>query len=274
MSKLLTKFITLLLIIVLSISIIPDALSFEPDMTNYSNSTENGFYNKYVKADDFLQYTEEQEQEDTTDASESADFENLDLGEYEKWKIRESVPMHEKDNDFRRQRYKELLGVEEPNRNFPGQGSAENKRMDSLMKTIQVTLRKDDNPAHDIHTRFTVNKVIADRVKHAMDEIYRLNVLHFPDYPDGSAGYNYRAIAKTNTTSNHAFGMAIDLSPKKNPFPFKYDYFSKGPIDSHKDSKIYIRTLNHPVVKIMDKHGFGWGGTYGDTMHFSYVYGE
>lgn len=95
-----------------------------------------GFYNKYVKADDFLQYTEEQEQEDTTDAFESPDFENLDLGEYEKWKIRESVPMHEKDNNFRRQRYKELLGVEEPNRNFPGQGSAENKRMDSLMKIL------------------------------------------------------------------------------------------------------------------------------------------
>lgn len=54
MSKLLTKFITLLLIIVLSIFIIPNALSFEPDMTNYSNSTENGFYNKYVKADDFF----------------------------------------------------------------------------------------------------------------------------------------------------------------------------------------------------------------------------
>lgn len=273
MSKLLTRLISLLLVVVLAIFIVPDALSYEPDVKDYNNSTENGFYRRYVKADEFLKYTEEQENEEDNDSTTSADFENLDLGEYEKWKLKENIPIRERDNKIRQQRYKELIGVEEPNRNFPGQGSAENVRMDSLMVYIPVTLRKDDNPEHDIHARFKVNKAIADRMKHAMDEIYRLNVLHFPNYPDGTGGYVYRAIDGTNTTSNHAYGMAVDLSPSMNPI-YRSNYFTHGPIDSHKDSKIYIRTLNHPVVKIMDKHGFGWGGLYGDTMHFSYIWGE
>ena len=273
MSKFITRLISLLLVITLAIFIIPDALTFEPDLYDYSGTTKNGFYNQYVHRDDFLNYNEGDNNEEESNTS-SEEFEHLDLGEYEKWKLKETIPLRERDNKIRRQRYKELVGSEEPNRNFPGKGSAENQRMDSLMVPIEVTLRKDDNPAHDIHTRFTVNKVIADKMKHAMDEIYRLNVLHFPDYPaDGSGGYNYRAIGGTNTTSNHAFGMAVDLSPLKNPM-YRSDYWTHGPIDSHKDSKIYIRTVNHPVVKIMDKHGFGWGGLYGDTMHFSYIFGE
>ena len=30
-----------------------------------------------------------------------------------------------------------------------------------------------------------------------------------------------------------------------------------------------MRTVNHKVVKIMAKYGYGWGGCYSDYMHFS-----
>lgn len=38
---------------------------------------------------------------------------------------------------------------------------------------------------------------------------------------------------------------------------------------SNGDDNIRIRTLNSPVVKAFEAHGWGWGGTYGDYMHFS-----
>lgn len=60
MSKMLTRLISLMLVVVLAIIIIPDAYSFEPDMRDNLGSTKNGFYNQYRYSDLFLDYNKEE----------------------------------------------------------------------------------------------------------------------------------------------------------------------------------------------------------------------
>ena len=66
--------------------------------------------------------------------------------------------------------------------------------------------------------------------------------------------------------SNHGGGGAIDINAGGiNPF-----VHGGRPLASGDDlNPGHIRTVNHPVVKIFKKYGWGWGGTYGDYMHFS-----
>ena len=61
----------------------------------------------------------------------------------------------------------------------------------------------------------------------------------------------------------HSFGCAIDINPDVNPFT------KNGKPQSSGDSNTKIRTNNSVVVKIFAKYGWGWGGRYGDYMHFS-----
>ena len=63
----------------------------------------------------------------------------------------------------------------------------------------------------------------------------------------------------------HSFGCAIDLNYNLNPFVRNGKPLSSG--DNTK--KGIVRTLDSPIVKIFAKYGWGWGGRYGDYMHFS-----
>jgi hypothetical protein len=67
-------------------------------------------------------------------------------------------------------------------------------------------------------------------------------------------GYNCRKVTGGTTYSIHAYGLAIDVNPKNNPYqaPLRTDM----PAD---------------FVAIWEKHGWGWGGRYSkpDPMHFS-----
>jgi hypothetical protein len=66
--------------------------------------------------------------------------------------------------------------------------------------------------------------------------------------------YNARFIAGSTRLSNHAFGMAIDINSAEN---------GRGGRGQ----------MNPSVVKIFEKWGFAWGGTwkYTDPMHFELV---
>lgn len=63
--------------------------------------------------------------------------------------------------------------------------------------------------------------------------------------------------------SNHGCGGAVDVWAAQNPFVHGGRPLSSG------DTKTRYRTRNHPVVQIFRKYGWGWGGEYGDYMHFS-----
>ena len=116
-------------------------------------------------------------------------------------------------------------------------------------------------------------KLGADLVK-AFAELYELK---FPVYavhatkwryvqnPDGTPNYSKR--------SNHSYGIAIDINGI-NPNPYYKRAPSAAEYGTDIDGAGVIRTVNSAAVKVLKKYGFGWGGYYGDTMHFSYFNGR
>ena len=126
--------------------------------------------------------------------------------------------------------------------------------------------------------RITVHKDLVEEVKSIFNEIYNLgfNVKLV-------GGYTYRTInnpkyPNSTTLSMHSFGCAIDINWKDNPFkasqsrPFEYapDYWAGIQYNPNE----CIWTNNHPVVRIFKNHEWGWGGRYGDFMHFSKANGS
>jgi hypothetical protein len=65
----LTRLISLMLVVVLAIIIIPDVYSFEPDMQDSSGTTKNGFYTKYSYSDIFIDYNNEELEDESSDSS-------------------------------------------------------------------------------------------------------------------------------------------------------------------------------------------------------------
>ena len=66
--------------------------------------------------------------------------------------------------------------------------------------------------------------------------------------------FNYRVIRGGNRLSTHAFGIAIDMDPARNPYPKKW---KEG-------------MINREFCDILMKHGIWWRGHNGDidAMHF------
>ena len=75
--------------------------------------------------------------------------------------------------------------------------------------------------------------------------------------------YNYRMIAGTSTLSPHAFGIAVDLC--SNPCDY-WRWATRAQGQSRLDG------YPSGVVKIMEDHGFIWGGKWAhfDFLHFEY----
>ncbi len=90
-----------------------------------------------------------------------------------------------------------------------------------------------------------------------------LTALYKRGYRPASIGsYANRNIAGTNTKSLHAYGLAIDIDPARNPVTW----------NGHN-----ITALPPGVGALAAKYGLAWGGAWRgskrDTMHFSVPYG-
>jgi hypothetical protein len=123
-----------------------------------------------------------------------------------------------------------------------------------------------------------VHEDLVEEVKSIFNDIYNLgfNVKLV-------GGYVYRRInnpkyPNSTSLSLHSFGCAIDINWEDNPFvssqsrPFEYapDYWRGIKYNPNE----CIWTSNHPVVKIFKNYEWGWGGRYGDFMHFSKANGS
>lgn len=98
---------------------------------------------------------------------------------------------------------------------------------------------------------------------------------------NNSSAFNYRKIAGKKKLSNHAFGMAIDINPKINPYITSSGVAPKnGKVYANRNKKSckgkyaeYMITKNSEIVKLFKKNGFSWGGDWKnskDYQHFEY----
>jgi hypothetical protein len=128
----------------------------------------------------------------------------------------------------------------------------------SKMKTIKVPSLSKGELKITVHHQLTDNVYNAFKImKEGGFDAYMI------------AGYCFRQINNPNNKSPnralsmHSFGCAIDINWDKNPF------VSHGKPLSSGDTDKIIRTTNSIAVRAMAANGFGWGGRYGDYMHFS-----
>jgi len=124
----------------------------------------------------------------------------------------------------------------------------------------------------------TVHKIIADKVKSIDSKIILLakkdkEVSSFLKSIGRVEAFNWRKIAGTDRMSNHSYGIAIDILPKKSRKQTLYWLW-----ESNKNDKWMLLpqsslwTPPDQVVKIFLEEGFAWGGHWDryDTMHFEY----
>ncbi len=142
---------------------------------------------------------------------------------------------------------------------------------DSLMVTIKVQTMSGEK-------RLTVHRDLAAEIQSIFRDMYNagFNVTF-------AGGYKYRHAQYPDgtdkpTLSMHSFGCALDINPSTNPYtasqkrPFEYAPVTwKG---KNYNPSTCIWTNDHPVVKIFRNYEWGWGGRYGDFMHFSKANGS
>ena len=129
-----------------------------------------------------------------------------------------------------------------------------------------------------------INKAVAGDLINICNEICHLGFFNmkisntFRDYNSVKSG-----------VSKHCWGLALDINPtngcpwfnahiprnfcepaKGSSPPWSFKKYSCGPYDR----STCIWSFDHPVVRIFENHGWGWGGSYGDTMHFSLLDGR
>lgn len=78
------------------------------------------------------------------------------------------------------------------------------------------------------------------------------------------AGLNWRPVAGTDRLSLHAFALAVDLAPNRNP------YWRWNP--GRKDVRELVAAFPAEVLEAFEDNGFIWGGKWAeyDLMHFEY----
>lgn len=94
---------------------------------------------------------------------------------------------------------------------------------------------------------------------------------------DNTSGFNCRQVAGTNRWSNHAYGKAIDLNPRENPYVTESGHVSPpegAPYADRKPTRKGMIAKRGPVVRSFRRiAGWRWGGNWAGTrdyQHFSW----
>ncbi|MDR2602298.1 MAG: M15 family metallopeptidase [Spirochaetaceae bacterium] len=87
------------------------------------------------------------------------------------------------------------------------------------------------------------------------------------------SAWNWRNIADTQSTSNHAYGIAVDILPASTRNLETYWLWTAQKVENWW-SVPYSSRYQPPdaVIRIFESYGFIWGGKWAfyDTMHFEY----
>jgi D-alanyl-D-alanine carboxypeptidase len=103
---------------------------------------------------------------------------------------------------------------------------------------------------------FTCNRKLFPQLRGAMSEIRAKGLSHLIDPTQFAGCFNPRLIPSAHSTqlSHHAWGIAVDINSRDNPFGARPDQDPR-------------------IVKIMRRWGLTWGGAWlvPDGMHFEWV---
>ncbi|WP_433220715.1 M15 family metallopeptidase [Microtetraspora malaysiensis] len=141
-----------------------------------------------------------------------------------------------------------------------------------------------------IHTgRLVVNKDVADDLVSVFKRLYGyrfpikkmepIDAYKGSDFDsieaNNTSAFNCRAATGSTSWSEHAYGRAIDINPRENPY-----VYADGS-NAHRNADAYVkRPLDKPgvinpgdrVVRAFESIGWGWGGYWSgakDLQHFS-----
>lgn len=121
--------------------------------------------------------------------------------------------------------------------------------------------------------RLPVRKEIAPLVAGLVLDLERARGKPFR--PEWSWGYAPRAIAGTNTPSNHSWGLAIDLDAPENPYLSAEMHRAAHSLrKTFPGGRVLRSTMPDGVESIAKRWGFAWGGKYTtkpDPMHFEFL---
>ncbi|QWC86625.1 CapA family protein [Nocardioidaceae bacterium] len=138
--------------------------------------------------------------------------------------------------------------------------------------------------------RIVVHQDVADEVVDIFGEIYdagfpirRMRLVDAYGGDDNrsmrannTSGYNCRTVAGTDRLSNHAFGRAIDINPRQNPYvtssgvqPRGADGFAEAPRQAGADAADGVIVRGGPVMNAFTIRGWSWGADFADYQHFA-----
>ncbi len=172
-------------------------------------------------------------------------------------------------------------------------------RMDGKSYKKNCTIPRDElryirvlhkNFESDILTgELVMHESIADEICEIFHELYqadypieRMRLVDDYDADDrasmvdnNTSGFNFRVVAGTNTLSNHARGLALDINPYYNPYCIP----STGYVSPPGASAYANRSADFPykieeedlLYNLFIEHGFRWGGHWDnqkDYQHF------
>jgi hypothetical protein len=155
------------------------------------------------------------------------------------------------------------------------------------LRLVRVTYRGFDGGVH--RGRLVVNRDSAGAMLRTMRTLYRLGFPirrmrlvdaygaddHRSMAADNTSAFNCRFVAGTGRWSEHAYGHAIDLNPRENPYVTSDGYVSPPMGAPFTDRSRRAPGLIHrggPVVRAFAEAGWAWGGNWSwpkDYQHFS-----
>ncbi|MFC7640223.1 M15 family metallopeptidase [Streptosporangium lutulentum] len=157
------------------------------------------------------------------------------------------------------------------------------------LRMISMTYWGFDGKPHD--GKLVINKSVADQVVSVFKKLYgqRFPIRQMQPVEaykgsdaasmkaDNTSGFNCRRVGTSGSWSQHAYGLAIDVNTRENPYIHPYPGGTVEP----PNGKDYVRrpldrqgVINpgDDVVRAFKKIGWGWGGSWStekDYQHFS-----
>ncbi|MBX6386341.1 MAG: M15 family metallopeptidase [Microbispora sp.] len=157
----------------------------------------------------------------------------------------------------------------------------------SGLRKITMTYWGFDDRAHT--GTLVVNKKVAEDVASVFGKLYDMrypirrmvpvDVYKGSDYDsidaDNTSAFNCRNATGSGSWSNHAYGLAVDLNPRENPYVYADGSNAHRNANAFVDRPLKKRGVINSgdrVVRAFEQIGWGWGGSWSgakDYQHFS-----